>query len=168
MSFTFYQCSDSDIESDEDNVALLNEILIDTKYQVPYTYDGFYPFPEDHLRIDEISEDNQASIIEQNKIVNEKYTFKAGDIKYYDTISNKITSSIFIKTEQEHFNKKIIQMSRPYKLNENEVIIFFFETFQYYRDNHPGPVGGGSWAIRFKKEHNKWAQKAYYSGFDLT
>jgi len=158
----------TELESDVNNIKLLNDILKDTKYQVPYIHNYFYTIEEDHARIHNISNVDQASIISQNKKVDENYRFKPGDIKYYDTLNAKIESSILIQNEKQSYNKEVNRISRPYKLNENEVIIFFFETLLYYREGQPGPVVGGTWAIRFKKENNKWKQEAYYSGVDLS
>jgi hypothetical protein len=161
------------LQNDSENIKLINDIIHDTREQIPYIDNTFY-VSIDYLNDLELTKKENDFIINQNNKVYSTDTIQDEGVKFYDTLSNSIKNSTIIKSKEEGYNKFIIQISRPYKLSENEVVIFYYGTILHYGiiqnngNKQEGPAGGEIWAVRYKKINEKWTIDKRYSIADIA
>jgi len=155
------------VQNDSMDISLLNDIILDAKEQIPYVSDDFYTFDNEYLNDLGLKKEELDFIkSKNNKAV--KYSFKDGDIKFYDISSNSVKSSTLIRTKEEGYNKNVTSISRPYSLNKNEVLIFYQGFILYDGITQIGPAGGAIWAVLYRKNEGKWKIAKHYAIVDMS
>jgi hypothetical protein len=157
--FLLSYCSSHNGHKPKESINLLNEIIRDTKLQMPYIGHRFYTEKEEVIAEVDLAPAYLESIMEQNKQSDTLFDLKTGDLTFFDHKTRALQPATVTRHPEERVNKYVLHFTTPYRLSENEVIVFFTGHDQ----SQPGAASQSTWANQYEKINGRWVLIKSYS-----